>query len=405
MRSSRIVAIRATIVIAAIYLLVALVINVAVASRGTKGLDQEVAETLATLKAASASSTSGQSVLGYFGGGAKVDPDDELDKVPVVYWWVPARGTAIPADTAVPALPQDLYGVSRTTSDSIGSSDFRFGGVQVAGGRWVVATSTAEVVHDGHVLELAELILLPLVLGGFFLFAYQVGRRAAAPIEESRRRQLSFTADASHELRTPLSVIEAEVGSALSKDHDAASYRKSLQGVSAEAKRLRSIVDELLWLARFDSGPERPKNALVDLSALACASAQRFIPVAAQRDIVINIDEADPGKAMLNAPPEWLDRLVSVLVDNACRYSPPNSTVQVSVVAGDAGPILSVDDEGPGISDEEKERIFERFHRASNQEGGSGLGLAIADAVVQATGGRWRVTSSLLGGTKMEVSW
>ncbi len=103
--------------------------------------------------------------------------------------------------------------------------------------------------------------------------------------------------------------------------------------------------------------------------------------------------------------PDWLDRLLGVLLDNACRYSPAGGAVDVSVTH-EAGRVrLSVDDSGPGIPEAERGRVFDRFHRATEAPGGSGLGLAIADAIVKASGGRWRIGTSARGGASMAVSW
>jgi signal transduction histidine kinase len=94
-----------------------------------------------------------------------------------------------------------------------------------------------------------------------------------------------------------------------------------------------------------------------------------------------------------------------VLLDNACKYSPDGGTVRVGV-ATDGGRVrLTVDDSGPGIAEDQRERIFDRFHRAIEGPAGAGLGLAIADAIVRATGGRWQVGRSPTNGARMAVSW
>ena len=99
-----------------------------------------------------------------------------------------------------------------------------------------------------------------------FFGALAIGLMASRPIEQARRRQLEFTADASHELRTPLTVIEAEVGLALSAPRDSESYQGPSSGSATESKRLRHIVEDLLFLARFDSSP--PSSATT--SQLTC---------------------------------------------------------------------------------------------------------------------------------------
>ena len=104
-----------------------------------------------------------------------------------------------------------------------------------------------------------------------------IALRALSPAEQSRRRQLEFTADASHELRTPLSVITAETGIALSAPRPASEYQAALTRIQGESQRLRRIVEDLLWLARFDSEPPRPGAEKVDLATIA-AGVRRAIP-------------------------------------------------------------------------------------------------------------------------------
>jgi signal transduction histidine kinase len=113
-----------------------------------------------------------------------------------------------------------------------------------------------------------------------------------------------------------------------------------------------------------------------------------------------------PEQAVLiNAPPEWIDRLAGVLLDNACRYAGPEGQVRISVDAGWNRVVLRVEDSGPGIPAEQRARLFDRFSRATETGSGAGLGLAIGDSVVRSTGGRWEVDDSPLGGARLAVSW
>ena len=239
----------------------------------------------------------------------------------------------------------------------------------------------------------------------FFLGAVFIGWRTAAPIEQARRRQLEFTADASHELRTPLSVIEAEVSLALRADRSAQEYRDVIVRVSGESSRLHRIVDDLLWLARFDSEPKLPTPEPVELGAVARDCVDRFGAVASARSIVLAVREDEPRATWINAPPAWIDRLAGVLVDNACRYAGEGGRVEIAVHVSGSRAAFAVRDSGPGIPPAERPYLFDRFHRATTEGTGSGLGLAIADTVVRSTGGRWRVGSAALGGADMEVSW
>ena len=245
-----------------------------------------------------------------------------------------------------------------------------------------------------------EIIAGPFLLLAIFLGLLVVGLRALAPVEQSRRRQLEFTADASHELRTPLSVIRAEADVALSAPREAAEYRDSLRRIQGESQRLRQLVEDMLWLARFDSNPPPPGSEPVDLGTLAQACADRFRAVGP----AVSAETPD-GAVLISAPPEWIDRLAGVLVDNACRYAGPDGTVRIRVRAQGSRVSLTVEDSGPGIAEAERPQLFDRFHRATEHGSGAGLGLAIGDSIVRSTGGRWHVGDSPLGGALMSVSW
>jgi signal transduction histidine kinase len=205
-------------------------------------------------------------------------------------------------------------------------------------------------------------------------------------------------------LRTPLSVIEAQTALALAQSRDATWNHQAFQRIDHESKRIRHLVEDLLWLARFDATQAEPNAEHVDLGVLAAQAADRFAGVAETRRLTLHV-QADGGPLAVHAPPEWLDRLLGVLLDNACKYAPERGSVDVAVRAEGGRIRLSVDDSGPGIPVEERTRIFDRFHRATDGPGGAGLGLAIADAVVRATGGRWEVGDSAAGGASMSVTW
>ena len=115
--------------------------------------------------------------------------------------------------------------------------------------------------------------------------------------------------------------------------------------------------------------------------------------------------ETAAGPALISAPPEFIDQLAGVLMDNACRYAGPDRVVRIGVRAHGSRISLTVEDSGPGIVEAERPRLFDRFHRATEQGSGAGLGLAIGDSIVRSTGGRWHIGDSPLGGALMMVTW
>lgn len=345
--------------------------------------------------------------------GALPDNDDkDAGSLPVILWRLGSHGHVL-SKTMGPVLPTTAWPRSTAPySAHVGTQSFRLLAHKTSGGWLVAGQSLADIRHIQQVLLAAEIVATLVLLVAVFLAALTIGLKASRPVEQARKRQLELTADASHELRTPLSVIEAETGLALSVPRSAAEYAKALQRVAAESQRLRAIVDDLLWLARFDSAPASPAIEPVDVTTIAEICADRFSAIARSRGIELTVRAEGDPQAWITAPPEWIDRLAGVLVDNACRCaagSPhaPVTAPTVLITVGCQGSRLSlaVDDSGPGIPEAERTRLFDRFYRVTADGSGHGLGLAIADAVVRATSGKWRVDDSPLGGARMQVTW
>ena len=331
----------------------------------------------------------------------------ERDKAfgPFLYVWTLSPDGATFSNYAdSPELPVDPRSISAPQTLAVAGSNLRVTGQQV-GSRYVVAGESMEAIEATQsTLAVALLAIAPALLAAVFFGAVLIGRRVAAPIEAARRRQLEFTADASHELRTPLSVIEAHTSLALAAERSPDWYRRAFEKIEPEGRRMRHLLDDLLWLARFDASRGAPNAEPVDAAVLAVQAVDRFAAVAEARRLALTV-ESTPGSHVVSVPPEWLDRLLGVLLDNACRYAPEGGEVTVRVEPDGSRVRLTVDDSGPGIPPDDREHIFDRFHRATEKPGGAGLGLAIADAIVRATNGRWRIGISPAGGASMSVSW
>ncbi len=326
-------------------------------------------------------------------------PHYDLDQ-PIFVWTV-RDGRCLSAGAA-PTLPPALCTVGGPTTATVEGTSFRILGRRLPElGRVVVGTSLAPVASLTGDLVRAELVVGPLLCVLVFAGALAIGSRVAGPVERMRQHQLAFTADASHELRTPLTVIQAEANLALTGT--APSLRPALVRVSEEVERMRHIVEDLLWLARFDSQPEPPTPVPLDLVTAAQLGAARFRPLARARSLQVAVDA--PQKVVsVCAPVEWMDRLVGVLVDNACRHARSRVDLRVRAVPGRRAE-LAVTDDGEGVPEAELPRIFDRFHRATPQGEGAGLGLAIADSVVRGTRGRWEVTNRVGGGARFAIVW
>jgi signal transduction histidine kinase len=323
---------------------------------------------------------------------------------PVLAWLIAPTGAQATNIEPLTSLPQAYVDVTEPTTARLHGVDLRITGATIGDDRLIVGYNYDSVTQAKASLIFTELGAGVIVLILVFLGTLFVGRRVGAPIEIARQRQLEFTADASHELRTPLAVIEAQTSLALSQDRDPAWYRHAFQRVGSESSRIRRLVDDLLWLARVDTPQGRPPAEPVEVGVLAQQAAERFAAVAESRSITLQVSVGLGPLAVMGSS-SWLDRLLGVLLDNAFKYAPTGGTVGLSAGVEGNRVRLIVEDSGPGIPDEERAKIFDRFHRAVDEGYGSGLGLAIADAIVRHTHGRWEVSTSDLGGARMAVSW
>jgi signal transduction histidine kinase len=394
----------ATAAIAGVYVIGAVVFNLVLAGHMTDQNDARLAGHLAAALQDPAALS--ERVIRH-GSSPGIDIGDiDADSAPVFLWSASAQGKVTGHSPGAPALSSALLavhsprdGLAFTASlPSVGP--FRLKAARDGGGWLIAGQSLAGDTHTLRLLLYGEIVAGPFLLLAMFFGLLVVGMRALAPVEQSRRRQLEFTADASHELRTPLSVIRAEADVALSAPREAPEYRDALTRIQGESQRLRQLVDDMLWLARFDSRPPLPGDEPVDLATLAQACADRFRAVGP----AVSAETPD-GAVLISAPPEWIDRLAGVLVDNACRHAGPDGQVRIQVRAQGNRVSLTVEDSGPGIPEAERPLLFDRFHRATEHGSGSGLGLAIGDSIVRSTGGRWHIGDSPLGGALMSVSW
>jgi heavy metal sensor kinase len=233
----------------------------------------------------------------------------------------------------------------------------------------------------------------------------EIGRLAAvindtlARLESSFDQLRRFTADASHELRTPLAVIRGIGEMGLRETRTPAEYKDAIGSMLEEVDRLTRLVDTLLRLSRGDAGTVRLARESVDLGQLARDVVSSLGILAEERQQRVDVEVA--GNVRVSADRLVLRDAITNVIDNAIKYSPHGSGIDVRVRSDGHDAVVSVTDRGPGIPAVHRERIFDRFYRIdegrSRELGGTGLGLAIAKWAVEANGGRIAVESAERG--------
>jgi len=223
-----------------------------------------------------------------------------------------------------------------------------------------------------------------------------------ARLSSSLDSQRAFVADAAHELRSPLTALKLQL-ELLRRADDAETRDAARVAIGEGIARASRLVEQLLALARSE-----PDAALtferVDIVAITREAIDQTMAFARSRSVTIAL--LAEGERFVNGDRLTLNLLVRNLVDNAARYSPTGSRVEVHVREQAGSVALEVDDSGPGIAEGDRERVFDRFYRrADATESGSGLGLAIVRSVADAHGATVRLGSSALGGLQVSVSF
>jgi two-component system OmpR family sensor kinase len=224
--------------------------------------------------------------------------------------------------------------------------------------------------------------------------------------EQAMHKQREFVADASHELRTPLSsvianleLLQASLGSARASED-----REMVDSALRSSQRMSRLVADLLLLARADAGRISERRDC-DLAEIAGNAAAEVVPVIGGRQL--DLENGSPVQVRGN--PDELHRMVVNLLDNAARHTPENARVELRTEVDGDRAVIEVGDDGPGIPEDMREQIFERFVRGHGPAdtatgGGTGLGLAIVRAVARSHGGEVRAGRSRLGGALLKVT-
>ncbi len=246
-------------------------------------------------------------------------------------------------------------------------------------------------------IDIAAVILL-------VIFAWFFTGILLKPIAENQQKQAMFVAAASHELRTPLSVIL----SAAECCRDAAPERQEgfIRTIYQEGLRVSSLVTDMLTLSQSDSHRFPVRKEPTELDTLLMNSYEAFEPLAREKSIQLSLTLPDGALPLCNVDPERISQVIAILLHNAISYTPNQGRIELSLARHKERFAVSVQDNGIGISDADKKRIFDRFYRVEksrNRKDHFGLGLSIAHEIVKAHGGSIQVTDAEGGGSCFTV--
>ena len=204
-------------------------------------------------------------------------------------------------------------------------------------------------------------------------------------LEKTFEAEKQFTSDASHELRTPTAVILAQTEYTLEEDRCPEEYKEALGVIQRQGERMNSLIGDMLDYTRMEQDPGRYPMTEIDLSGLVLETAEQMRSMG--RNMSSYTVEAEPGIHVAGNE-TLISRMLQNLISNAFRYGKDGGCVSVRLGVQDGKPMISVIDDGPGISKEEQEKIFDRFYRgdASRTVKGTGLGLSLVKKIAELHG-------------------
>lgn len=221
---------------------------------------------------------------------------------------------------------------------------------------------------------------------------------------DNRRKQ--FITDISHELRTPLTIIRGEAQVTLRQQNESIEvHRQTLESILEQALNLSRLVDDLLLLARAEMSQFKLELVQQDIIHMLVQTVNQWQRLYVSRDILLSkLNLAPEQTIMLSFDEQRIQQAVAIIMDNAVKYSPEDSSIEVNLELLNDELRISICDQGNGISPTEQEHIFERFVRFKSKTGGAGLGLSIAKAIISAHKGRISVESELGVGSTFTVT-
>ena len=231
-------------------------------------------------------------------------------------------------------------------------------------------------------------------------------RDANARLRAVDVRRTQFLADVSHELRTPLTVLRGEADVALRGQPGVDELRQSLERIRGQSVDMSGLLDDLIAFARTDAESQQHLPANVRLDEIVAAAAEEAQVLAEPREVSVITELGDTG-AHVDADFRRLKQALMIGLDNAVKHSPPGSRITMGTRRAPATATVTIADQGPGIGEDDKPRVFERFYRGHGEgeleNQGLGIGLAIAKDIVERHGGSIRLDNGEGGGAVLTI--
>lgn len=247
-------------------------------------------------------------------------------------------------------------------------------------------------------LDLFAIVLLA-------IFSWHFTKRMILPIKESRERQVQFIAAASHELRSPLTVILTSLSAM--KVADKNQSEQFADSIQSEGQRMSRLIDDMLTLANADNRTWSIHPSDIEMDTLLLQTYEKYERIARDKGLILDIDLPEDLPPTYPCDGERIAQVLSILIDNAMSYTPAGGKVKLGLKSEYSHIQLYVADNGPGVPDESKKSIFDRFYRvdkAHKDKAHFGLGLCIAKEIVKLHKGKLTVEDTPGGGATFVVT-
>lgn len=310
---------------------------------------------------------------------------------------------SIPANSYYVSFHQEFEFTSPSTGTKYFGSVINMG--RTSSSLEIIVLSSLETLEEQIREQRIRFILIDLTAVLFLtVFSWIFTGKLLHPIIENQEKQTQFIASASHELRTPLAVILSAIECCKT-----ASYERQagfLGTIKQESLRMSALLNDMLTLSASDSHRFSIQLQTIELDTLLMNSYEAFEPLAKEKSITLSLNLPDGALPPCSADPERITQVISILLHNAISYTPEHGAIRMSLSYHKERFYLSVQDNGIGIDDEDKKRIFDRFYRAEKSRSTKehfGLGLSIAYEIIKAHNGNILVTDAEGGGSIFTV--